>query len=236
MKKYYIQNGTVQEGPFDKEELKNKNLNAKSPIWYDGLAEWAELDKVEELKDLVHTSSPPPFPPEKKLPPPIINNSTSSSNQVNTTQAPPKKKSKVLLFSIILIVLIIGGIAVVYAINSNSFGGGSGNYYENVMSIEETERLTPSNFLSDKSTYRPALLGNKWVIEGTISSNATVVTYKNIVLKINFYGDNGVLLGSNEYTVNNRISPNQTIEYKAKLEGFDGTKSIGVGADRADTE
>lgn len=60
MKKYYLNDGTAQQGPFTLEELQSKNITPQTPVWYDGLADWTTAGQVEELKDiLVHT--PPPF-------------------------------------------------------------------------------------------------------------------------------------------------------------------------------
>lgn len=230
MKKFFLHDGLDQVGPYGFEELKQKNITKDTNVWSEGMDTWTKADKIEELKGLFD-SIPPPFTSEKKSPPPLTNPSAILTNENISTN---NKKTKTLLFTIIGVFLILGCFATYFLVTRNLYGSGSGDYYQNVMSVEDTERSIPANFLTDKSTYRPAVLGNKWVIEGTITNNATIVTYKNIVLRIIFYGENGSELGSNEYSVNNRIAPYQTIEYKAKLEGFEGTESIGVSVNRAD--
>lgn len=88
MKKFYLHDGSGQQGPFDLEELKIKNITKTTPIWYDGLANWTTAEKVDELKDLLSAtpspfsaSTPPPFtgtqPTEASTPPPYVQTNTS---------------------------------------------------------------------------------------------------------------------------------------------------------------
>lgn len=246
MKNYFLHDGHQQIGSFTIEELKLKNITKDTNVWTEGMEKWDKAGNITDIKSLF-TSTPPPFievvkeeKTEQKTPPPLQNTVSSNANNApeNKTVAPVKKKSNAALWiSISVFVVLLGCAALYFAYSRGIIGGGSsGDYYQHTMSVEETERLTPSNFLSDQSTYREALLGGKWVVEGSITSSATVITYKNIVLRISFYDSSGNLLGTNDYTVNNRISPNQTIQYKAKLEGFGGTNSIGVSVDRANSE
>jgi uncharacterized membrane protein YhaH (DUF805 family) len=59
MKKYFYSNGQEQEGPVTLEELKQKNIQPKTLIWYEGLADWKEAKKIEELKVIFELSPPP---------------------------------------------------------------------------------------------------------------------------------------------------------------------------------
>ncbi len=52
MKKYFFNDGTAQQGPFDLEELKSKNITAETPVWYEGLPEWTTAGKLEELNEM----------------------------------------------------------------------------------------------------------------------------------------------------------------------------------------
>ena len=60
MKKYFIQKGETQEGPFDIDELKTKQILPDTPIWFDPLKEWKTAGEIEELKCLF-VFTPPPF-------------------------------------------------------------------------------------------------------------------------------------------------------------------------------
>ncbi|MES2239220.1 MAG: GYF domain-containing protein [Bacteroidota bacterium] len=66
MKKYYLHNGTESSGPFDLEELKIKQITAKTPVWSSGMPDWKNAEEIDELK-FVLIITPPPF----KATPPI---------------------------------------------------------------------------------------------------------------------------------------------------------------------
>jgi len=67
IKKYYLHNGIEQQGPFDIDELKNKDIKKDTPIWFDGLPDWTTAENVDEIKELIKTSTPPPFKTSNKL-------------------------------------------------------------------------------------------------------------------------------------------------------------------------
>jgi hypothetical protein len=117
MKKYYLHSGNGQEGPFDVEELKAKNIDKNSPIWYEGLSEWTTAGKVEELKG-AYRVSPPPF--ETKVQPPPL--SKSDQEFVDTVKA-QKPSSAVRVVGTIAIILI--GIGGAFFILSLFINGGS---------------------------------------------------------------------------------------------------------------
>src|ERR1044072_2104458 len=60
MKKFYVHDGDQKEGPFDVTELKQKNITKTTPVWYEGLTEWTEAGKIDELNTLF-TIEPPAF-------------------------------------------------------------------------------------------------------------------------------------------------------------------------------
>ncbi len=62
---YYAVNG-AQQGPVSFEQLKalfaNRTINRASLVWKQGMANWAALQDVEELKSFLGGSTPPPLP------------------------------------------------------------------------------------------------------------------------------------------------------------------------------
>ena len=60
MKKYYLNDGLNNIGPFDITELKDQNLNKNSQVWHDGLEEWTTAGELDELKSII-VSTPPPI-------------------------------------------------------------------------------------------------------------------------------------------------------------------------------
>lgn len=58
MKKYFINNGNTQLGPFDIEELKAKKINKETIVWHEGLAAWTAARNIDELKPLFYVIPP----------------------------------------------------------------------------------------------------------------------------------------------------------------------------------
>ncbi|MAU27114.1 MAG: antifreeze protein [Muricauda sp.] len=62
---YYAVNGT-QQGPVSFDQLKalfaNRTINKESLVWKQGMANWAPLKEVEELKSFLGGNTPPPLP------------------------------------------------------------------------------------------------------------------------------------------------------------------------------
>lgn len=58
MKKYFINNGTTQLGPFEFEELKTKKISKDTNVWHEGLAAWTAARNIEELKPLFYVIPP----------------------------------------------------------------------------------------------------------------------------------------------------------------------------------
>ena len=48
------------------------------------------------------------------------------------------------------------------------------------ISLEQKEKQSPTDFLNVEGTYRQNLI-NQWVIEGVITNNASLATYKDVV-------------------------------------------------------
>ncbi len=64
---YYSQNGQ-QMGPVPFDQLKalfaNRTVNKESLVWKQGMANWAALKDIEELKAFLGGNTPPPLPPQ----------------------------------------------------------------------------------------------------------------------------------------------------------------------------
>ena len=230
MKKYYLHNGTDQQGPFDIEDLKAKNITKETSIWHEGLSEWTTAEKIDDLKDLFKISTPPPFGTKTTTPPPI---QKPPIQQTTSVPQPTKKKSKVgrnILIVIILLVLVIGGLFVANNINSNSGGGyetGGDTYQEKVMTVEEIERSQPTNFLTADGNYNESFWGDKIKIHGVIKNTATVASYKDAVVRVTYYSKTKTELGSKEYTIYDNFPPHSEVKFELKIENYKDVNSIG---------
>ena len=92
MKQYYLHNGSENIGPFEKEELKAKNITKNTQIWSEDMLDWKKAGEIDDLKDIL-----------KPTPPPLIKSKPES------TKLRKKNPLKYILISLaILAFLIIG--------------------------------------------------------------------------------------------------------------------------------
>lgn len=58
--KYYLHDGDEQCGPFSLDDLKRKSTTKETPVWREGLNDWAKAGTLDELSSLF-ASKPPLF-------------------------------------------------------------------------------------------------------------------------------------------------------------------------------
>lgn len=59
MKKYFYSDEKEKKGPFSFEELKNKEINSDTLIWFEGLTDWTAAKYILELEEILQLSPPP---------------------------------------------------------------------------------------------------------------------------------------------------------------------------------
>jgi hypothetical protein len=91
-------------------------------------------------------------------------------------------------------------------------------YKEKVQSVEEIERSKPVKFLNAGGTYNKNIWGNKFKIHGTIKNTATVVTFKNAVVKVTCYSETNAVLNSENYTIEDVFPPNSEKTFELKID------------------
>lgn len=206
MYKFYLHNGKNQDGPFTKTELKEKNITKTTEIWYEGLADWVKAENIEELKDLFDNKTPPPF-----------------KKNITTERSKTKSWRGILIKTAFVSVLIIGGMVIYGNINSPK----EENYFEKVLTIEEIENDTPTNFLLADGTYTESFWGTKINIDGKITNKATVADYKDVKVRVTYYSKTKTVLGSEEYTLYEIFPPNSVKPFKLKIENYKDVNTIG---------
>ncbi|MEO8415564.1 MAG: DUF4339 domain-containing protein [Ginsengibacter sp.] len=112
MRQYYIYDGRRKKGPFDFEQLKLQPLTKETPVWYEGLKNWAMAGNMNELNDyFIPKKTPPPVPKtfEKKVPPhrDVILDSFEYAREGFTEHHEKSGGKRVIIF-ILAIVIIIG--------------------------------------------------------------------------------------------------------------------------------
>lgn len=231
MKKYFLHNGTEQQGPFDIDNLKAKNIKKDTPIWFEGLSEWTTAGKIAELNVLFTNATPPPFNASSSTPPPPKEPSNHSADVKSKAEPSKKNTLGVVLQSIGAVgALIIIGMVIYGTMNKN--GGGTTatdtkSYKEKVMTVEEIERAQPANFLSAGGTYNENFWGDKLKVHGKIKNSATVASYKDAVVKVTYYSKTMTALGSKEYTIYEIFPPHSEVDFELKIENYKEVNSIG---------
>lgn len=236
MKKYYLHDGSVQSGPFEFNDLKEKQINKNTPVWFEGLSKWTIAGELPELTDLIK-NVPPPFVNSTGFPPLISPQKAEVKKQeFNTYATQTKPKSKVGIWRIIqfasALLLIYLIIASVVNYNdkkgSDPFGSLNNSYEQKVMTVEEIEQSDPAKFIKTSGQYRLTLLGNKFRILGKVTNNATVAKYKDISIKINYYSDTETLLHSETYVLYEYVTPHVSKEFELKVMRPAGSTKIGL--------
>jgi hypothetical protein len=152
MKKYFLNDGTSQQGPFDIEELKTKNLTASTPIWYEGLPEWTTAGNVEELNVLftpAPVTTPVPAPTAEEIKPvtpaPAVATTAAATTATTTVSKPVKpvktasgKKSTAWLSYVLGLVVLAGVGYLVYQDMEKNKTASSSSTQNAVMSDSST--------------------------------------------------------------------------------------------------
>lgn len=151
------------------------------------------------------------------------------------------KKNKIALLwgiAVLLVIAVTSGIFIfkdeLFGIDSN--GSGTNHYnksYENetyesqVQSIQDIEYYNPTDFLETDGTYRENLLGNKIVINGTITNTSSSTTYKEHVIEVLFYSGNDELLDTEKHIIYKSVRPNSTIDFELRVKNYSNVYSLG---------
>lgn len=96
-----------------------------------------------------------------------------------------------------------------------------------VITVEDQEKANPVTYLKAEGNFRDNLIG-QWIVEGNISSEATIVNYKDAVIMVSFYSKTETLLGKEHFIVYDYFRPGSSKEFKIKTKGFKGTTIIGL--------
>jgi hypothetical protein len=93
--------------------------------------------------------------------------------------------------------------------------------------LEEKEKKNPLLFLSVNSRDKHNLIGQT-VIQGNVTNNAKVSSYKDVQLELSFYSKTGTLLEKGNETVYDEIAPGKSANFKIKNFAPKGSDSIAI--------
>ncbi|HXS37872.1 MAG TPA: hypothetical protein VN721_14305 [Flavipsychrobacter sp.] len=103
----------------------------------------------------------------------------------------------------------------------------SANYEQKKSSLADIERSSPVKFLKITSSHHTNII-QQMVIDGEIANSATLVTYKNVEVRIKYLDKDGVVLDKEKQVIYDSVGPAATMSFKIKTKAASGTKAITV--------
>jgi GYF domain 2 len=177
MESYYFHDGLDKRGPFTLAEFKNQHLKRDTPVWKEGMQDWARAADLPELQ-VVFPVTPPLFKGGAEA--------KSGGNKVGRSATG---------VGIVALILIVG--LLVFARNRQI----PPNFQYTPAPVVDPERANPVGYLSAGGTYRFNFWHTKWDISGVISNLATHTNYKDVIVKVNFYSATNTVIASEQYIV-----------------------------------
>ncbi len=220
MKIYFIRRNNDSIGPLSLEELKSHNLTKDEFVWKEGLADWIQAKNLSELNDLFTPKVPPPFIPSNNS----NNGATTIHIPVSSTEKVGFKLGRLFGWRGLLIIAIIATIVIYNTTNSSptylspfqdSIAAPAKTPEQLRAELIEQERQNPAQYLTDETTMRTNLIGEK-VIEGTVINTASVATFKDIILQVDFLSKTEAVISSKRFTVYEVLVPKQSARFKFK--------------------
>lgn len=98
-------------------------------------------------------------------------------------------------------------------------------YKKSKLTIAQIEQQNPLQFLEVEGKDKHNLIGQT-VVKGEISNKATVVTYKDISVSIQFISKTGAVLEEDEEVIYDEVKPGSNINFKSKFFAPKGTEDV----------
>jgi hypothetical protein len=223
MKKFYVHDGKTKQGPFDVTQLKQQNISKDTPVWYDGLTEWAEAGKVDDLKEI--------FTPE----PPALTRKPELSSWPHNLRSDPRRNpmrernSKLRWILLVPVILIMGVMAAIYKQDESaaiqSAPTKEAEKEKRKEPVRETSVTNSDDGLKRKvrnnirtyvkaesNKYEHSRLGGISDLEITVN-NTTDYTLDKVHVKINYIKANGAIWET-RYEDFFSIKPNSSLTHK----------------------
>lgn len=117
----------------------------------------------------------------------------------------------------------------IIACNNNSSNNVKGKdaYETTKETLEQVEQNNPVRFLKIWVKDKKNLIGQT-VVQGTVSNNAKVVTYKDINLKLSYFSKTGTMVQQDRTVIYDSVAPGKSIKFKTKEFAAKGADSVGV--------
>jgi hypothetical protein len=222
MATYYLYENGKQKGPFSFEDLKRRLITTDTAVWKEGMTEWSEAGKVEELVSIL-----------VKTPPAYLNNTTNERRSYNNlsaiSEAGEKDRRPGKYFT--WIGIIAAAILVIAYLNIDTDNPGPA-YKSNPefgfskqkppvdsrAGLLQKERKSPKSYISNNSIWRKNLIGET-VLEGTLNNLAKTADFKDIVLEVQWLSKTNTVIERKQLIANEFVGAGKSVKYKLKYSG-----------------
>ncbi|MBL0329653.1 MAG: hypothetical protein IPP64_09605 [Bacteroidetes bacterium] len=97
---------------------------------------------------------------------------------------------------------------------------------ENGLTVEKIQRRQSSTFLEAGEMCMSGFVGDTINVHGVIKNTSPEVTYKDAVVKVTYYSDAKIELGSKQYTIHEVFSPLSDVNVEFKVEKYKDVNTI----------
>ncbi len=128
------------------------------------------------------------------------------------------------------IFILISVCFVMYACSNNDTSGTDSekdSYEKTKESLLEKEQKSPQKFLIISGNDKHNLVGQT-VVKATITNKASIASYKDVDIQLDFYSKTGTLLETDKETVYEIIGPGESKSFKTKYFAPKGTDSVSL--------
>lgn len=94
------------------------------------------------------------------------------------------------------------------------------------LELKEQEKSNPTQYLSFSGSYKESFWGDDFNITCKFENNASLVTYKDAVLRITYYSKTKTKLGAENYTVYELFPPSTTKTIELKIDNYKNVDSF----------
>jgi hypothetical protein len=127
-----------------------------------------------------------------------------------------KNVSFILLFSVLLL-----------ACNSENAVKEKESYDSTKMQLLKKEEKNPITFIVVKGNSKKNIVGQT-VVKGTLANKASIATFKDVIIKLDFYSKTRALLETDKEIIFQILNPGESQGFKTKYFAPKGTDSVGL--------
>lgn len=236
MKTYYLYQGDQQHGPYSIEQLKEMQISPAAPVWAEGLASWTEAQKIPELQTALFAAPPPYIPAYSGGESPAMEK-TGFANGRNWAKM---VGGLLIVAAIVLVIKIVNSGRDQPPASSDKTAASYLSLSEPPPKTEaelkeelrQREMQNPKKYISTDLTWRINLVGET-VIEGTLTNNATMATFKDPVLRVRWLSKTNSVMRESTYPVYEFLGARQSIRCKLKVHGPRKASDVSVVVESA---